>query len=80
MSSRPLTAVVGMIINDIQNPKDLYQLSKVVELQVANMGMSSVVKGEDRKMELWISGQSDIYRSALSDISYICMLENTRCQ
>ena len=44
------------------------------------MGMSSVVKGEDRKMELWISGQSDIYRSALSDISYICMLENTRCQ
>ena len=26
------------------------------------MGMSSIVKGEDRKMELWISGQSDIYR------------------
>ena len=37
----------------------------MVELQVANMGMSSVVKGEDRKMELWISGQSDIYRSAI---------------
>jgi len=30
-------------------------------LPVANMGMSSIVKGEDRKMELWISGQSDIY-------------------
>ena len=32
--------------------------------KVANMGMSSIVKGEDRKMELWISGQSDIYRLA----------------
>ena len=32
------------------------------------MGMSSIVKGEDRKMELWISGQSDIYRWQLGNL------------
>ena len=30
-------------------------------LTVANLGMSSIIKGEERKMEIWLSGQPDIY-------------------
>ena len=30
-------------------------------LTVANLGMSSIIKGEEKKMEIWLSGQPDIY-------------------
>lgn len=30
-------------------------------LAIANLGMSSVVKGDDKKLEIWILGQSDVY-------------------
>ena len=30
-------------------------------LAIANLGMSSVIKGDDKKMEIWIIGQSDVY-------------------
>jgi len=30
-------------------------------LAIVNLGMSSIIKGEEKKMELWITGQSDVY-------------------
>ena len=30
-------------------------------LAIANLGMSSVIKGDDKKLEIWIIGQSDVY-------------------
>jgi len=30
-------------------------------LAIVNLGMSSIIKGEDKKMEIWIIGQSDVY-------------------
>jgi len=30
-------------------------------LPVINMGMSSIIKGEEKKMEIWLTGQSDVY-------------------
>ena len=31
-------------------------------LALANLGMSSIIKDEEKKMEIWISGQSEVYR------------------
>ena len=30
-------------------------------LAIVNLGMSSVIKGDDKKLEIWIIGQSDVY-------------------
>jgi len=30
-------------------------------LPISNMGFSSVIKGEERKLEIWMTGQSDLY-------------------
>ena len=30
-------------------------------LAIANLGMSSIIKGEEKKMELWVIGQADVY-------------------
>ena len=32
-----------------------------ISLKIGNLGMSSIIKGAEKKMEIWIIGQSDVY-------------------